>query len=298
MIKGTQKQVNEGGVATKYVGFTQVLPMAVNPTREQLNKLLGVEDKDDDKPLTYLAEDADGNKKLRLSFWLYSEAKDKYFPHSINLTNKEVVSKDKTKSQYVNSTCSTSWVDDEANLAEWFTHFTDKDTKEPVGEKKYRKAILGEGELCTLVRAWLGRMNFSNPETEVLIDVKKLFNEDYSELRELINGEYDTPFVANLGVRTDEEDTTKQYQQVFGKAFLPNKFYQYILKGNKFPSGYAQKVWDKFEAEITGEYGFKAYFELVPLCEYDRSKDPAVSDATDIAKEKEDKKVTNVNPKF
>lgn len=298
MVKGEQRQQTEGGEITRYVGFTIAKPMAVNPTKEQLNKLLGVEDKDTDKEFNYLSEDDEGNKRVRLSFWLYDEGKDKYFPYSINLTNKEVVSKDKTKTQYVNSTCSTSWVDDEANLPEWFTSFTDKETEEVTGSKKWRKAILGESELVNFVRSWLGRMNFSSVNTEVLFDTAKLFKEDYSELRELIDSDYDTTFIPLLGVRTDPDDKEKQYQQVYGKGFLPANFYKYILKGNKFPSGYAQKVWDKFLKEVEGEYGFKAYFELVPICEYDKSKDPAQSDETQATASKPDKKVTPVNPKF
>jgi hypothetical protein len=296
MVKGEQRQQGTGEV-TRYVGFTPARPLAVNPTKEQLNKLLGVDDKETDKEFVYLGEDDEGNKRVRLSFWMFSEDKQKYFPYSINLTNKEVVSKDKGKTQYINSTCSTSWVDDEANLPDWFTHFLEKDTEEVLGDKKYRKAILGEAELGTFVRSWLGRMNFNSTNTEVLFDTKKLFNEDYSELRELIDSDYDTPFVILTGVRTDPDDKEKQYQQVYGKGFLPANFYKFILKGNKFSSGYAQKVWDKFLKEVEGEYGFKAYYELVPLCEYDRSKDPAQSDDTQVAKEP-DKKVTAINPKF
>ena len=292
MITGEQRQQTETEL-TRFVGFTQVQVRAINPTRDQLNKLLDREGKEDDKELTYTSEDDEGNKRVRLTFWLYSEDKNKFFPHSFNLTKKEVVSKDKTKTQYINSTATTTWVDDEANLPLWFSNFLEKDTEKVLGKKKVRKAYLGEAELAVLLRAWLGRFNFNSVKADVSIDIDKLLREDYSELRSLIDSDYDTPFVALTGVRTDETDIEKQYQQVYGKAFLPVNFYKNILKGNKFPAGYAQKTWDKFEKDVMGEHGFKAYFELVPLCEYNPEKDPAVSKTT-----QKTEGVTPVNPKF
>ena len=69
----------------KFVGLVEVSVKAVNPTREELNALLGKEDKDDDKPISYTSTDNDGNERVRLVFWLYSESLDKYFPYSFNL---------------------------------------------------------------------------------------------------------------------------------------------------------------------------------------------------------------------
>lgn len=270
-MKGKQKQEL---VNTKHVGFTSVEVRAINPTRKQVNKLLGKEDAEDDKDLTYLSDDKEGNPRIRLSFWLYDKNLDKYFIHSFNITKKERVSNAGDKTQYINSVGMTAWSDDESNLPNWFTHFLNKE-KEEVGKKEYRKALMGEEELGNLLRSWLGRMSWNDPETNALIDVNKLFKEDYSELIEQINGDYDTPFVVLLGVRTDESDPQKTYQQVYGKSFLPNGFLGYITK-NKFPTDYTKKVWQRFTDEVNGEYGFNdCYFELVPVTEYDPSKDVA-----------------------
>lgn len=274
MIKGSKRSVNES-VNTKYVGFTSVEVVAVNPTKSELNKLLGKEDSDEDKPIEYLSADQEGNERLRLSFWLYDKKLDNHFVYSFNLTNKERVSKDGNKAQYINSVCLTAWADDEANLQPWFKAFLDKEKNE-IGDKKFRKAVLGEEELGILLRAWLGKLNWNDTDCEVTINLKSLFAEDYSELRALIGGDYSTPFVILLGVRTDEADSTKQYQQVYGKSFLPNGFIGYIEKGFKFPTDYSRKTWKKFEDEVSGEYGFSAYFDLVPLKEYDQSEDPAL----------------------
>lgn len=290
-IKGKQREQKE--FAKKfYVGFTTVKVVAVNPSREEINKLVGKEDSPDDKEMVYLGEDQEGNERLRLAFWLKDVKTGELYPYSFNLTNKERRNKDNTKVQIINSTCGTTWVPvdengkvDESAIPNWFTTFTDRENQ-VLGTKKWRKALAGEEELGTLLRSWLGKLNFMDADTEVLVDTKKLFKENYKELRELITldekdeftGEgYDTPFVALLGVRTDEADSTKKYQQVWGKGFLSESFMKYINNGGengpKFSSEYTKKVWKKFKDEVTGDYGFDGYTELVALKEYDESKD-------------------------
>ena len=90
MIKGTNQKASGAGAAqTKYVGLTTIEVRAINPTRSELNKLLGKEDGEDDKEISYLSEDQEGNRRLRLVFWMYDPKLDKYFPYQFNLTEKE-----------------------------------------------------------------------------------------------------------------------------------------------------------------------------------------------------------------
>lgn len=300
MIKGKEKAKTSEN--SKMVGFTTVEVKAVNPTRSELNALVGREPTDEDKEITYLGEDNEGNARIRLTFWLQNKDTGKFFVQSFNLTDKNRVSNDKAKAQMINSVGITAWAPfkiedgqttDEVDtdvLPNWFTQFLDKE-KEDVGDKEYRQALLGEEELGTLLRSWLGRMSWNEPSASVLIDTKALFSEDYSELRGLIGGDYDTPFTILLGVKTDKDDSEKQYQQVYSKAYLPEGFMKYITKG-KFPTDYSKKVWKKFEEDAEGEYGFKSYFELVPLKEYNSQEDPAASATTP------NKEVTSVNSKF
>lgn len=280
MVKGNQRE-QKAGANTKYVGFTLVKLKAINPTRKELNELLGIEDQDDDKEINYITQDPEGNDRVRLSFWLHDEKLDKYFVHSFNLTNKLRTSKDGVKNQYINSSCITAWSDEEKFLPDWFLKFMDKDKNE-IGKKEFRRALLGEEELATLLRSWLGRMSWNDPASSVLIDTKALLKQDYAELRKQIGGSYDTPFVILTGVRTDDNDPEKQYQQVYGKSFLPGGFMSYIEKGFKFKTDYAKKVWARFEAEVTGEYGFSSYFEMSVIKEYDPKADPAASTMTRV----------------
>lgn len=294
-VKGKQREQKEF-VKELFVGFTQVKVVAVNPSREELNTLLEREGTPEDKDIVYMGNDDEGNDRLRMAFWLRDVKTGKLFVHSFNITNKERKNKDGDKVQLVNSTCTTSWAPyvkkgdavttkvDEAVIQDWFVNFTDKE-KNVLGPKKWRKALAGEEELVNLLRAWLGRLNFMDIETEVMVDTKKLFKEDYKELRELIsldeNGEFskeglDTPFVILLGVRTDENDTTKKYQQIWNKAFLPAGFMKYINNGNKFPTDYSKKVWKKFSEEVQDDdYGFDGFTKLVPIEDYSEAEDLA-----------------------
>lgn len=311
-VKGRQKEQKEF-TNKQFVGFTSVKVVAVNPNREELNKILGKEDTPDDKPITYLGTDQEGNDRMRMLFVLRDDKNDHTFFHSFNLTNKVRKNKEGDKCQIVNSTCSTSWAPfikaldkkgkvildedgketyttnvDESLIQSWFANFTNKE-KEVLGPKKWRPALSGEEELVTLLRSWLGRLDYMDIETEVFVDTAKLFKENFKELRELISldeegnftaGGLDTEFVVLLGVRTDEEDATKKYQQVWSKAFLPAGFIKYINNGMKFPTDYSKKIFKKFKDDVEGEYGFNGYTELVPLKEYDETKDIAGSSAT------------------
>lgn len=277
MVKGNQKESGK----KFYVGLTSVSVVAINPNRKELNKLLGKEDKDDDKEIEYVDEYED-TPRVRMSIWLRDQQNDNLYVHSFNILNKERLNKTGDKSQYINSTCTTSWVDDEENLPEWFTKFTDYKTKEVLGDKTYRKALQGEDELANFIRAWLGKLNWNHPDTEVEINTKDLFAGKFKELQSQIEGDFDTSFVVLLGVKTvepkeGEEGETKQYQTIYGKSFLPGSFIKYINNGMNFPNERTQKIWGKFYEEVTGEYGANFYVELEPLAEYDKSRDLAAS---------------------
>lgn len=285
-VKGSERQpISEKKL---YTGLTTVEVKAFNPSKKELNKLLGIDDKEDDKEILYSSQDADGNERQRMTFWLKSEDVNQYFVHSFLLTKKDRTNKDGSKVQIINSTCDTTWVPlkdgkmDEDVIPDWFGNFTSKEKGSNevkfLGKKTFRKSVSGEEELGILLKAWLGKLNWRDADTEVVIDTDKLFKEKYGEVRELIDGNYSTPFVALIGVRTDETDTTKKYQQVYAKSFLPNNFLNQVKK-NKFTE-WGQKVWNKFNEEVTGEYGAQFYVELVPIKEYDEENDITASNST------------------
>jgi hypothetical protein len=308
-VKGNVRENTSSG--TKYVGFVQVEVRAVNPTRAELNKLFGKEDADDDKEIEYTSVDQDGNDKVRLNFWLQDTDTQKFFIYGFNLINKPRKNKDGSKVQVINNTLGTTWVPlieaDESTaenrvytdvadfsvLPNWFTHFIDRKTDDILGDKTVREALVGEEELATILKSWLGELNFSSPDADVSIDTKALFNDNFKELQELVDGEFSKPFVAVVGVRTDENDSTKQYQQVYGKMFLPTGFIDHFKKDFKGSSDFIKKAYDKFEKEIQGDYGFTSFYKLEPLTEYDANEDPAQAGEAQTTEPK-----TQVNSKF
>lgn len=297
----TGKQRENTGEKKLYVGLTVVEPKAFNPTRKELNKLLGIDDKEEDTDILYSSQDQEGNERQRMTFWLYDKNLKQYFVHSFLLTKKLRTSKDKAKVQIINSTCDTTWVPfkigeggvltDEPDYEVapgWFKSFISKD-KEILGNKSMRPAFVGEEEFGIFLKAWLGKMNWRDKDTEVIIDAKQIFKEKYNEVRELVNGSYSTPFIALIGVRTDPENVSKKYQQVYSKKFLPSNFEQFINNGFVFPAdrdgkpNWNRREWEYFEKEIRGEYGPTFYVELCALKEYDLSKDITASTQTKSA---------------
>lgn len=276
MVKGNQKETKKF-----YVGLTNVKIVAINPNRNELNKLLGREDKDEDKEIDYLSEYED-KKRVRINIWLRDQTNDNLYNHSFNILDEERLNKTGDKYQYINSTCTTTWIDDEDNLPSWFINFEDFQTKEVLGSKKYRKALQGEDELVTIVRSWLGKLNWNHQDTEVEINTKKLLSGNFKELQSQIDGDYDTSFTVLLGVKTvepkeGEEGENKQYQSIYTKTILPSSFMKFINNNFTFPNERTTKIWNKFKLEISGDYGPDFYYELEVISEYNKAKDLAAT---------------------
>lgn len=271
-VKGEKKQ--ESLEFSKSVGLAAFKVVAINPTRQQLNKLLNKEAKEDEEELEYLGQDNEGIKKVKLTIWLEEERTGKYFSHTLSLIDKIMTSK-KGKIQYINSVLDTAYVDDTDNLQSFFTHFLNKE-KKPIGEKEYRKALIGEESLGLFMKAWLGKLNFNHTTTAVDIDPKKLIKGNFKEMQSLIEDEdFTTKFVGLLGVKTDDNDDTKQYQVIYKGAYLPYQMMKHINNGIVFPNEYTKNSWKRFVEKVSGEYGFKAFYKLEPMSNYDKSEDLA-----------------------
>lgn len=275
-----EKREQTDFVKELFVGITGARVASINPTLEERCELFGVDYDESKKEIMYLDTDKEGNDRLRIDFWLKDLKNSKFYRHNIYLANTPRVSKDGLKVQLINNTCNTTWVPydgkeaDMSLVPEWFLNFTDKkDNNAILGPKKVRIAMIGEEELGNLARTILGDLNFFKPSANVMFDINKLFSGDYSELRaDLIDGDYATPVTATLGVETDDE--LNKRQKVW-KTLLPAGFVTYIGKGFKFPSDYTSNLWKKFEEDITGEYGFKGFTQLVPIKPYNEKDDLA-----------------------
>lgn len=324
-------QVKEGqSNFTKYVGFFKGKVVAVNPTREKLNKLLG-NDNDADE-INYTGE-KNGINTATLTFWLEAEGHEGvYIPYKIYIKNEPFVSKKNgvTKIQLINSTGDTQWVEvddnwelgdefDTTSLWDSFKFFTnviqwispDGETHEKwrkgakpneveiLGEKTVRPALIGEEELLNFMKWWLcygnKGLNLRHPQTNLLLDTKKWFLGNFKELN-LIDQPFTSPFTALAYVRVDKNNPDKQYQQVF-KKFLPSFFMQLISKGLNLTKDYEKEQWKKFTEEVEGEHGISdCLYVYEPLREYDSEEDINAAKTTKV--QINEPNVTSTNSKY
>jgi hypothetical protein len=289
-IGGKKKETQnyEGGQASsKYIGLFEGKVVAVNPDLEQYKEILGMEIKEDSKALDYIGENADGYKTLRIDFWLEEIKNKEKFKITFFLEDRERENKDGSKKQYINSIGMCSWASDENLLQDWFKK-----------DREYREAFVGEEDLYTFMRTWLGNLDYRDAETTLSLDFKKLMRGNVKDLRDQINGEWATSVVALATVKTViKEEETKEYQSVYNKAFLPS----YALKNFRLvdysSSSVVSKLRDKkqkelkpherFVVNVTGEYGCKDFYILKDFKEYNQGDNLIASSNSAVLNEED-----------
>lgn len=250
-LKGKEKEVRN---FSKYVGLFNAHVVAVNPSKDELGKLLGATI---EKDIEYTGINNDtGAKKLTVSFWLKEEKSGNMFNVRFNIEDTVVESKT-GKTQYINTVGTTSYAEDINKVPDFMK----------ANGKVVRAAKKGEELLYKFLRAWLSNLNYEDESTELHMDWKKLISGKVTELREAI-GEFDDQTICALAtVRTAEDG--KEYQAVYSYEFLPN----YALDCFTGKKNKNYKSVDRFIEKVTStEYGCKDYYELKPLKEYDPSK--------------------------
>lgn len=278
MIQGKQREVKEFGRLK--VGLFIGKVVCVNPNEEEYKNILGITLNEGSKATEYLGESKEGNTTLRINFWLEDIKTKQKYPVTFFLENKVKENKDATKKQYINAVGSCSWADDPNNLPDWFK------------SRDYREAFVGEEDLYTFMRTWLGTLDFRDAETTFQMDWKKFMKGNVSEIKAQIGGEFCTNVVALATVKTvaKEGEESKEYQGVFNKAFLP----EYALKNFRLvdyskPEVQAsikakkpkdQKPHEKFVLSVVGEYGCKDFYVLKDLKDYDPADNVVASSAT------------------
>jgi len=248
-FKGKEKEIK---AYTKYVGVFNANVVAVNPTKEQLSKLLG---NDIEKDLEYTGVSSDtGAKKVTISFWLKEENTGNLFNVRFNLEDTVIQSKT-GKYQFINTIGATSYSEDASQLPEFLTE----------NGRKIRKAKKGEELLYKFLRNWVASSwNFEDASTElVLDDWKSLMNGKVKELQDVIDSNSDKTICCMATIRT--ADDGKEYQSVYSYEFLPSyalDCFTGAKKNYRAVDRFIQKVQDT-------EYGCKDYYELKPMKEYD-----------------------------
>jgi len=171
---------------TLYVGTGLVTPLIFNPSRSELDKVLGIErDADyEEKPeFEYVKEDyemkqkdKEGNeidsiycKRLTVTCWVKENKTEEIFPMNFTLYDVDDVSST-GKIKFVTQHGKSTYVDSAENLPSWFT--------QTPGKKKftlsYRPAKKGEASLLEFLAAWTNISPFDIESSLFLDNEKKI----------------------------------------------------------------------------------------------------------------------------
>lgn len=297
-----QGEKKEKIISDLYIGFCEAAVIACCPDKEKLEELGFNPEKEPE-----YTKDRDGVDTVRIDF-LFKDTKGIHgFRKSYFLENSDTCQKAKEdwdeeqladfvpKYQWVNQTGDSQWAAEESDLPTRFTKFMkkNKDTQESeiYGDKQYRIAKVGEADLMKFIRHWQGGYQYMSVNTNILLDIKRLFQGKFSELQEAVGGEFQAATVELLEVRTvEKEGDINQYQSVW-KESLPG-YLMPKIRNTKFTEDNIQKWisekktkentegrylknYEQFAVDITGEYGSKNYFELVSMKKYEADVDLA-----------------------
>ena len=228
-----------------YIGIAPVFVLAVNPSKEETEKLYNTEL---DEAPNYLSEaevGPEGNKtkvpQARIDFVVKSDPEKcngiEMLTRVTFFLNKAYrYNKDNTKVEVINKYGETTWFP--INAAKGTEPIPDNmkwyDTSD------MRPAYIGESELTDFIKKYLNIPNksFTNPKTkevkfipnladaEARLDkIQDYFKGDFSELRNVIALQPKNKVKCMFGVRTTDDN--KQYQAVYTQKFLKNNVTDY-----------------------------------------------------------------------
>lgn len=289
-MSGVSGKVREGKEFIKETGFFEGKVIAINPDREQLEKILGTTLEKDPE---YLSEDENNVTKLSIVVWLRDVDSDKVKSIRFYLKDKERVSAPKegetrtVKKQFINTIGSTSWAENADKLLDWFK------------AREFRVAHEGEEELYNFIVHWLNKLDIKDAKAALSFDWKKLMRGNVRELTEQIGGEYEGTVTCLCTIKEVEKDgERKTYEQVYNKEFLAGYSMKEIRAGRDNPAKrISQEFIDranaterkkrtklqKFVLNVTdNQYGIKDYYTLGELEPYDPGKNPAAGNKSHI----------------
>lgn len=229
---------SEEGVFKLYKGVAAVNVLAVNPNKAELERITG---RTYDEEPVYRGKDDDGNETMRITFYTKTNPDAKVnsgielvLPISFTLVKARRVGQQSGKIQVIDKYGRTAWV----TPADLESKSIPQYSKGPANiSADYRPAVIGEEFLINFLIKWLnipGPANYKegqwimkdNPEdSEVSINLAKVFAGDVSELAEVVNMAREYLIKVAVGIRTTEDG--KQYHAVFTRDFAKNAVTDY-----------------------------------------------------------------------
>lgn len=247
MAFGQGQVSSEGGSIKRYIGVASVSVLAINPLKEELEKLYG---RTLDNAPEYVGEVEVGDTKIpqvRLDFIVKADP-DKYLDANnqpLNFVNKVSLfirrayryNKENTKVQVIDKYGRTAWV----TVEQAKNHEIPVYTSGPANiDKDYRPAYIGEEELIKFLIAYLNIpacqryingewvMNDADKlaDSEAMLEhIEDYFKGDVSELRTIIGYQPNNKLKVLFGVRNTDDG--RQHQTVYTRMFLKNSVNDY-----------------------------------------------------------------------
>ena len=242
MMAFAQGSESKEAVRKLYIGIAPVSVLAVNPNKEETEKLFNTEL---DEAPNYIGETEvgpEGNKtkvpQVRINFVVKSDAEkcngiEMLTNMSFFLTKAPRYNKEHTKVQIIDKYGNTAWPSiEEAKQHATILKKADGTTYDPHIDKDYRPAYIGEAELTEFIKNYLNIPNvlkwkdgqvvglIDNPsDAEARLDkIENYFKGDFTELKNVINLQPNNKVKVMLGVRTTDDN--RQYQAVYTQKTL------------------------------------------------------------------------------
>ena len=229
---------SEEGVFKLYNGIAAVKVLAVNPNKAELEKLTG---RTYDEEPVYRGKDENGNETMRITFYTKTDVNAKVnggielnLPISFTLVKSRRVGQQSGKIQVIDKFGRTAWV----TPAELEAHAVPTYASGPANiAPDYRPAVVGEEFLINFLIKWLnipapanykdGKwiMKDNTEDSEVSINLAKVFAGDVSELAEVVNMAREYLVKGAVGIRTTDDG--KQFQAMFIRDFAKNAVTDY-----------------------------------------------------------------------
>lgn len=268
MISGSKKIGNsEGSKFGKKVGVFCGSVVKLNPDNQWFTDN-NMELKEGSKATEYLGKSKEGNRTVRLDFWIKENKSGQLMKVGYFLEDTPAVTQDGSKTYYINSQGSSSCVTGEGELKDWFVRYD------------YRVAKKGEKELYEFLKVWLSDLDLKEAGATLQLDTERLFKGNVNELSQQVSGEYSTPVVMASIIKTvEKEGDIKEYQEVYNKAITYESNMKYF-ENKTYSEEYLEKLREReanketfkgheiFIKNLAGNYGTKHFFSLKPLHDY------------------------------
>jgi len=277
---GGQKRVSQS--FDKVIGLGEYDVVGFNPDENK-----------DGKEIKYTGESKDGNRTMRISIQLREKGTNRNETLNYFLEDKEIVSRDGVKKQYINKLGRTQYADDVKNLKEAFTSVP------------YHVARVGEPELVKFLDAFLDIER--SVDFDLTLDWEALMKGDVRELTTLLKGDLPRSVLVVATVRTVSklneetgETEVKEYQQMYNRNVIPGYNMRYFNNheytwneierlrekdkaSKESKTGYI-KPYEKFLVDITDpEFGIKDAYHWGKNKPYVAEENVPATDETHIA---------------